>query len=258
MNLIDTHAHLHDEKFEGEVDSIVANAQQAGVSVIINAGTCLKTTEQAIAFADKYESCYALAGIHPHDSSSFEGEKTIASLAEYLKHSKVLGIGEIGLDYHYDYSPRDKQKEAFIAQWKLAVDMDVPVILHVREAYDDFFAAIDKLEKPKKAILHCFSGDMDIARKAVDMGFNFSIGGVLTYPKADETRSVFQFIPVDRIHLETDCPYLAPKPKRGKRNEPALLIHTFRYLAELRGISESELEEQLSLNALNFFSVKSK
>lgn len=258
MNLIDTHAHLHDEKFNGEVDSIVANAKEAGISTIINAGTCIKTTAEAIAVADKYDSCYALAGIHPHDASSFEGGETLASLAEFLKHPKVLGIGEIGLDYHYDFSPRAKQKEAFIAQWNLAVKTNVPVVLHVREAYDDFFAAIDQLEKPEKAILHCFSGDMDIARKAMDMGFHFSIGGVLTYPKADETRNVFQLLPLDKIHLETDCPYLAPKPKRGKRNEPALLIHTFRYLAELRGINEGDLAKQLAKNALDLFSVQSK
>lgn len=252
--LIDTHSHLQDEKFEGELDSIIERAAESNVAVIINAGTCIETSLEAIKLAEKYGSCYALVGIHPHDSSTFN-ENSITELKKLLQHPKVLGVGEIGLDYHYDFSPKQTQIEAFIAQWNLAVEKNVPVILHVREAFDDFFDCIKDLKKPDKMLLHCFSGDINIARKALDMGFHFSIGGVLTFPRAEETRSIFKILPTNKIHLETDCPYLAPKPKRGKRNEPSYIEHTFRFLSDLRSISENKMSSILYENAINFFSL---
>ena len=253
-HLVDTHAHLHDEKFKEETEVIFNRAIENNVSLIINVGTSIENSREAIKLAEKYAQCYALVGIHPHDSSDFT-QGSIGELEEMLTHPKVLGIGEIGLDYHYDFSPKDKQMIAFIEQWKLAARKQVPVVLHIREAYDDFFANIKGLPESDKRLLHCFSGDLDIARKALDMGFNFSIGGTLTFKKADIIRNVFKYLPIDKIHLETDCPYLAPTPKRGKRNEPSYIRYTFNSLAELRKMNSDELAAQLFNNAIKFFGI---
>jgi TatD DNase family protein len=153
------------------------------------------------------------------------------------------------------FPPRDIQKKAFIAQWELAAKLNLPAIIHVREAFEDFFSYIKDLKKPAKVLLHCFSGNIEETKKAIELGFHFSIGGPLTFPKAELTREVFKIIPLDRIHLETDCPYLAPKPKRGKRNEPAFVKYTFEYMANLFNISEQTLSEQLADNANNFFNI---
>ena len=168
----------------------------------------------------------------------------------------MLGIGEIGLDYFYDFAPKELQIEVFQKQWKLAASLDVPVELHIRDAYEDFFPAISNLPAPTKKLLHCFSGDLEIAKKALDLGFEFSIGGVLTFPKSEVTREVFRYIPVEKIHLETDCPYLAPQGKRGKRNEPANVSITIETLAKVKNLSVDELSEILIDNAHRFFGKK--
>ncbi|MGM0600358.1 MAG: TatD family hydrolase [Candidatus Rifleibacteriota bacterium] len=251
--LIDVHAHLQDEKFADEHDLIIKNALQADVCKIINAGTCLETSQQAINLADKYECCYAAAGIHPHDSETYAGEPTIAKLKKMLQHPRVVALGEIGLDFYYDFSSPEKQKETFSALWQLATEMKVPVVVHLREAFETFFDIIKELPCPPKVLLHCFSGDVGIAGKAADMGFHFSIGGILTFPNSDITRDVFTFLPDDLIHLESDCPYLAPKPKRGKRNEPAYIKHTFEFLCQLRRTEPEQLKSKLQKNAQNLF-----
>lgn len=250
--LIDVHAHLQDEKFADEQAQIVAKAENAGVRRIINAATCVKTSQQAIYLAETHPACFATAGIHPHDATSFN-ESSVAELKNFTKHSKVLAIGEIGLDFHYDFSPRDVQEKVFATLWNLACELDLPAVIHVREAYERFWPIIADLPRPKRVLLHCFSGDLAIAKKAADQGFHFSIGGTLTFPKAEMTREVFAYLPPDLIHLETDCPYLAPQPKRGKRNEPALLPLIFDFLAQLRKTSREKLSEQLWQNAGNLF-----
>ncbi|GAB4273309.1 MAG: TatD family hydrolase [Candidatus Rifleibacteriota bacterium] len=253
--LIDVHAHLQDEKFADDLDLVIDNALKAGVSKIINAGTCCKTSDETIHIAEKYDVCYSLVGIHPHDASTFN-RNSIAALTKMAAHPKVLAIGEIGLDFHYDFSPRNVQENVFIDLWNLAIELGLPVVVHVREAYERFFPIVKGLKQPKNVMLHCFSGDVEIAGKAAELGYHFSIGGTLTFPKAESTREVFKFLPLDRIHLETDCPYLSPQPKRGKRNEPAFLSYTFDFLARMRGLSEKELAEQLTANARNFFGDK--
>lgn len=250
--LIDVHAHLQGEKFAQDLDAVVANSLEAGVGKIVNAGTCVETSKEALSIAEKFASCYAIVGIHPHDASSFD-ETSIASIKKLASHKKALAIGEIGLDFHYDFSPRDNQEQVFEQLWSLAVELKMPVVIHVREAFERFFPIISGLPTPPAVMLHCFSGEIDVAKKAVDLGFHFSIGGVLTFPKSDTTREVFKFLPAEVIHLETDCPYLAPMPKRGKRNEPALLTHTFEFMAKLRELDQEALRQQLINNARNFF-----
>lgn len=250
--LIDVHAHLQDEKFSNEVDTIIADAAKAGVKRIINAGTCVETSAQALAIAQKHRGCKALVGIHPHDASKFD-DQTIAVLKKMASAPETLGIGEIGLDYHYNFSPPETQIRVFRTLWQLAVELQMPAIIHVREAFDDFFAAIAEMPAPPKVLLHCFSGDLDIARRAADMGFHFSIGGALTFPKSDMTREVFKHLPENLIHLETDCPYLAPQPRRGKRCEPAFIPMTLEYLAKIRQKPVEQMAETLKKNAVAFF-----
>ena len=250
--LIDVHAHLHDEKFGDEQPQLIENAVNAGVKRIVNAATCEKTSQQAVDLAEKFDPCFATAGIHPHDASSF-GDKSVARLTELATHKKVLAIGEIGLDFHYDFSPRNVQENVFETLYSLAAELKMPAIIHVREAFDRFFPIISGLPMPPGVLLHCFSGNIDVARKATDLGFHFSVGGALTFPKSEIAREVFSWLPPDVIHLETDCPYLAPQPKRGKRNEPALIPLIFDFLADLRKVSKESLKKQLMQNAVTLF-----
>ena len=253
--LIDVHAHLQDEKFSEDRAETIKRATLAGVKRIVNAGTSVEDSKRAVEIAEAFPGCLALVGIHPHDASTFN-ESALAALENMASHPGVVGIGEIGLDFHYDFSPRDVQIDVFKRLWKLASDLSLPAVIHVREAYDAFFSAISGNLRPDKVMLHCFSGDLEIARTAIDMGFHFSIGGALTFPKSDLTREVFSLLPGERIHIETDCPYLAPQPKRGKRNEPAYLPHTLEYLAKIRHTSSSLLAESLKQNAISFFGSK--
>lgn len=250
--LIDVHAHLQDEKFAEDREKVIKNAFDAGVKIIINAGTCLETSAQAIEIAQNNPGCKALVGLHPHDAAKFD-DQTLKQLKDMAAKPQTLGIGEIGLDFHYNFSPPDVQISVFKKLWQLAAELNMPAVIHVREAFDDFFASIKELPAPPKILLHCFSGDLDIARRAVDMGFHFSIGGALTFPKSDITREVFRHLPDNVIHLETDCPYLAPQPRRGKRCEPAFIPMTLEYLAKLRQSQVDKMAETLKNNAVSFF-----
>ncbi len=253
--LIDVHAHLEDEKFSEDVRETIERASAAGIKKIINAGCSIPECEQIIKLAETFPECFCLVGVHPHNAKEFD-DSNLKTIEEYTKHNKVLGIGEIGLDYFYDFAPKDLQIEVFQKQWELAAELNMPVELHIRDAYDDFFPSIKNLPQPPKVMLHCFSGNLDIARKALDMGFEFSIGGVLTFNRSEETRQIFKFIPDNRIHLETDCPYLAPQGKRGKRNEPAYVAITIETLAKVKQISVEHASEILYQNAKNFFGDK--
>ena len=174
--LIDVHAHLEDEKFSEDVRETIERASAAGINRIINAGCSMPECQQIINLAETYDECFCIVGVHPHNAKEFE-DANLKTIEEYTKHKKVLGIGEIGLDYFYDFAPKDLQIEVFQKQWELAAKLNLPVELHIRDAYEDFFPSIKDLPQPPKVMLHCFSGDLDIARKALDMGFEFSIGG---------------------------------------------------------------------------------
>lgn len=253
----DVHAHLQDEKFAGELDDIVFRAYQAGVYRIINSTSNLNEAEKVIKIAERHEGCYAMVGIHPEDDELYSSE-TLSIIEEYLQHPKVLGIGEIGLDYHYDGINKNRQIKVFQEQLNFAGENQIPVEIHVRDAYSDFFEVISEVKLPDKKLLHCFSGSKEIAKRALDIGFDFSIGGVLTFANAKKAVEVFSYVPLESIHLETDCPYLAPQGKRGQRNEPAYVPIVAEFLAKLRGLTIEQLSEVLAKNAYEFFGKKLK
>jgi TatD DNase family protein len=242
--MIDSHCHLDSAEFNDDRDAVIERALAAGVEhmMAIGTGNGPPDLEAAVRLADKHPAFYATVGIHPHDAAK-AGPNDFKRLAELLAHPKVLAVGEIGLDYHYDFSPRDAQKSAFIEQMEIAAQFKRPIVIHTREAWDDTLALIEQHWTPHSigGIMHCFSGGPDEGRRAIALGFYLSFGGILTFPRALAVQEAAKSAPRDRILIETDAPYLAPVPKRGKRNEPALMVHTARKLSELRGESYDEI-----------------
>ena len=238
--MIDSHCHLDDSKFEEDREQTIQRALDAGVDrlLAIGTGNGPPDLEVAIRLAEKYPFLYATVGVHPHDASKATDE-TWKRLEQLAAHPKVLAIGEIGLDYHYDFSPRPVQRTAFEMQLGLARAAGKPVVIHTREAWDDTLALLRSCDGG--GIMHCFTGDAAQARQALDLGFHLSFGGVLTFPKAEAVREAARLAPEDRILVETDCPYLAPVPHRGKRNEPAFMVETVRRLAEVRGVTAEHI-----------------
>ena len=258
MNLIDSHCHLDSTEFDADRDEVMERALAAGVEhmVVIGTGNGPPDLEAGVRLADKYPACYATAGIHPNDTAK-AGPDDFRRVADLLAHPKVLAVGEIGLDYHYDFAPREVQKVAFIEQMSIAVAARKPIVIHTREAWDDTLALIEKHWTPRGlgGIMHCFSGGPAEAQRAIELGFYLSFGGILTFPKALQVQAAAKAAPGDKILVETDAPYLAPVPKRGKRNEPALMVHTARKLAELRGESVEDVARSTSENFLRLMMI---
>jgi len=250
--LADSHCHLDHEQFDADREAVIARALDAGVEymVAIGTGDGPPDLETGIRLADNHAAIYATVGVHPHEASKAQPE-TFRHLAELLRHPKVVALGEIGLDYHYDFSPREVQRDVFVEQMRVASDAGKPIVIHTREAWEDTLALIETHWKPTglPGIMHCFSGGPGEAAHCVDLGFYLSFGGIVTFPKAVELHDAARSAPTDRILVETDAPYLAPVPKRGKRNEPAFVVETARRLAELRG---STLESIAAVTTANF------
>lgn len=244
MGLVDSHCHLDGPRFTEDREAVIARALEAGVErmLSIGSGDGPPDLEAAIRIADRYAPVWATVGVHPHDAEKATGA-TLQELEALLRHPKVVGLGEIGLDYHYDHSPRDVQKAVFRDQLAVAKSAGVPVIIHTREAWDDTFAILEEHWAPAglPGIMHCFSGGVAEAERSMAMGFRISIAGVVTFPKSDELRAVATVVPADRLLVETDSPYLAPVPYRGKRNEPAYVVETAKRVAAERGASYEEL-----------------
>jgi TatD DNase family protein len=240
VSLIDSHCHLDSQEFDADREEVIERALAAGVEqmVAIGTGKGPPDFETGIRLADKYPQFFSTVGIHPHDAAKASPED-YRSIAKLLAHPQVVAIGEIGLDYHYDFAPRESQQSAFIEQMSIAASARKPIIIHTREAWDDTLALLEKHWKPHGigGVMHCFSGGPEEAQRALELGFYLSFGGILTFPKATQVQESAKSAPLDRILLETDAPYLAPVPKRGKRNEPALMVHTAQKLADLRGES---------------------
>jgi TatD DNase family protein len=249
--MIDSHCHLDSPDFDQDRDAVIERALAAGVDhmLAIGTGSGPPDLEAGIRLAARHEAFYATVGIHPHDAAK-AGPADLQRLAGLLAHPKVLALGESGLDYHYDFSPRDVQKSVFIAQMEIAAAARKPIVIHTREAWDDTLALIEQHWTPHSigGIMHCFSGGPQEARRAIDLGFYLSFGGIVTFPKALDVQQAAKSAPADRILIETDAPYLAPVPKRGKRNEPALIVHTAQKLAELRGESYEAIAAATSAN----------
>ncbi len=250
--LIDSHAHLDMPDFDADRAEVLDRARQAGVSTILAIGSAAgpDKLDAALPFAEKYSWIYATAGIHPHEAR-LATEQHFATLDAYARHPRVIAWGEIGLDYHYDHSPRDTQMAVFRRQLKMAAAALRPVIIHCRDAWEDCLGVLEKDwgGEGRGGILHCFSGTLDDARRGMALGFRISFAANITYPKSQALRDVARELPLDSLLIETDSPFLAPQGRRGKRNEPANVLEVARTLASVRDLT---LEEIASRTALNF------
>lgn len=250
MKLIDSHCHLDSDQFDPDREEVISRALEAGVTklVAIGTGNGPPDLEAGIRLAERHEAFYATIGIHPHDAAKASAE-TFRHLRDLTQHSKVIAIGEIGLDYHYDFSPREVQHEVFIKQMQQAAEAKKPIVIHTREAWDDTISLIrSHWDTSLGGIMHCFSGTPEQGEEALDLGFYLSFGGIVTFPKALDIQEAARQCPSDRILIETDAPYLAPVPKRGKRNEPAFMIETAKKLAALRNVPPDSIAETTSQN----------
>jgi TatD DNase family protein len=250
VNLVDSHCHLDDERFAEDLDAVIDRALAAGLTHMMTIGTGdgPPDLEAAIRLADRYESVYATVGVHPHYADKAD-EQVLPRLESLLRHPKVLALGEIGLDYHYNNSAPETQRRLFAGQLELASNAGVPIIIHTREAWPDTFAIIEKHWNPAAGgIMHCFSGGRAEAERSIALGFHISFAGIVTYPKAVEVHEAARLVPLDRLLIETDAPYLAPIPHRGKRNEPAFVAETARRLAVLRNQAPEEIAAAASDN----------
>lgn len=253
--MIDTHAHLDFEDFDSDRDDVVTRAHDAGIHTIINIATDFESCERVLALSDRYPNMYAVLGVHPHDAKAWQGEKSAQRLKQLASHKKVVAIGEIGLDYFRDHSPRDLQKKAFIEQIAVARELKLPIVIHNRDAFGDIFDVVLREDAYMVGgVFHCFSGTVIEAEMTIELGFHVSVNGILTYKNATMAE-VGRGVRLDRILLETDCPFLAPHPHRGKRNEPAYVSLVADRLAELRGISKSEISRQTDANAAQLFRI---
>jgi TatD DNase family protein len=243
VKLIDSHCHLDSEQFDGDREAVIERALAAGVKgmLTIGSGDGPPDVEVAIRLADRYPMLYASIGVHPHDAAKATAE-TYRRFAGLATHPKVVAIGEIGLDYHYDHSPREVQRDVFAEQMHIASDARKPIVIHTREAWSDTVALIRKHWTPAYGgIIHCFTEGPVEAREALDLGFHVSFAGIVTFPKAAGVQEAARIVPSGRLLVETDAPYLAPVPMRGKRNEPAFVVQTAHKVAELRGVTPEEI-----------------
>jgi TatD DNase family protein len=255
--LTDTHAHIHIPPLSQDLGSLLARAKDAGIGRIITIGTTVADSRDAVRLANKHAHIYAAVGVHPHDAAEFD-YKQLGILEDLANNKKVLAIGEVGLDFYRNMSPKDRQIEVFTAMIDLALAANKPIIIHCREAAEDTLATLDNMIQTNDhpVLFHCFSGeqsliDWGLARQNV----RFSFAGNVTYPKAVQLHEALAQIPLDRLFVETDCPYLAPVPLRGKQNEPANVAHTADYVCKAKSISRPELEAQLEANFMEFFAV---
>ncbi len=248
MKLVDSHVHLDHEQFRPDLDAILDRAHEQGIHRMLTIGTGdgPPKLDCAIELAASYEGVSATVGVHPHEASKANAG-TFDELRRLVREPAVRALGEIGLDYHYDFSPREAQREVFVEQLHIAREAGKPIIIHTREAWPD---TVDILRREWNGpgILHCFTGDEQQAREALDLGFYLSFGGVVTFNKADAVRSAAAMVPDDRLLVETDAPYLAPAPYRGKRNEPAFMVETVRKLASVRGVEAERIAEITTAN----------
>jgi TatD DNase family protein len=253
---LDSHAHLDDPDFDADREAVIDRARAAGLRYLlaVGGGTGPENLDAPVGLAEHYDWIYATVGVHPHEARHFTDHHA-GQMRELAKHPRVVGIGEIGLDYHYDHSPREIQKAVLVRQLELAQEARLPIVIHCREAWSDLTEIIQAHWKSSGlgGVLHCFSGTRQDALKFLDWGFRVSFAGNVTYKKAETLREVARAIPLDRLLIETDCPYLAPVPHRGKRNEPAFVVEVARTLAALRNLGIEEFGEIMVRNFERLF-----
>lgn len=249
----DTHAHYDDERFDDDRDTLLSGLPDKGVSLVINAASNVSSLYNSIGLAEEYPYIYAAAGVHPHDSAEMK-DSDLDVIAKALGHPKVVALGEIGLDYHYDFSPRDVQQKSFADQLTLACELNFPVIIHDREAHDDTLKAISRFNG-LRGVFHCYSGSLEMAKTLIRMGFYLSFTGVITYSNARKSLEVINWMPRDMLMIETDAPYLSPVPNRGKRNDSSNLVYTAGKVAEVLGLSLEETAALTMKNGREFFCI---
>ena len=256
--IIDTHAHIDVADYDEDREAVIQRARESGVQYMVNIGCDVESSYRSMELSEQYDFIYATAGVHPHDVKSIDTD-TYTHLRQLLLHPKVIALGEIGLDYFKNYSPQDEQRTHFRKQIQLAREMNKPIVIHSRDANEDIIAILSEFY-PKDptahmGIFHCFSGDQELADKALEMGFYISFSGSVTFKKSDGLRDVAKTIPADRLFAETACPYLTPAPHRGKRNEPAYVNFTAERLAEIRGLKIEDVERTMALNFFELFGI---
>ena len=257
--LIDSHAHLDFSQFDRDRAQVLERAWAAGLVAIVNAGADLPSSRAGVELAQKHARVFAAVGVHPHDAKELTAE-VLTELESLARSPKVAAIGEIGLDFYRDLSPRPVQRKAFEAQLGLAAKLGKPVIIHDRDAHAEVMAILRDwartVTRPEKGVLHCFSGDLEMAEEAVEMGFLLSIAGPITYQNSRKLPEIAAALPLNKMLVETDCPYLAPHPHRGKRNEPAYVALVAEAIARLRGISPEEVGRATTANAARLFGLE--
>lgn len=256
--IFDTHAHLDSEQFEEDFDVIIQNIINKKISLIVNPGCDIPTSKKSVELSEKYDFIYSAVGFHPHEAKYMDQDaiKEIENLA--ILNNKVVAIGEIGLDYYYDFSPRDIQEDVFAEQMELANKLNLPFIIHSRDASNDTYEMVKKYKNNVDCVLHCYSQSKEMAKLYLDLGCYLSFAGPVTFKKSTNLQEVAKYTPLDRIFIETDSPYLSPEPKRGKKNEPSNIIYTGKKIAELKEISEEQLFKSTYNNAVRFFKLDKK
>lgn len=254
--LFDSHSHIGTVEFDSDRDEVCKRIEDTGMSYVIDIGVDLESSMKAIKLAEKYPWCYATVGYHPHEVKDLDDD-TLMLIEGLAKKPKVVAIGEIGLDYYRDYSPRDLQRKWFREQIRLALKLGMPIVIHDRDANDDVLKIL-KEEKAfgTKVLMHCYSGSRELARQYVKLGAKISISGTITYKNARRGIEVVEAIPLEHLLIETDCPYLTPEPFRGRRNEPTFIKYTAQRVAEIKGISFEEVAETTCNNAKKFFGIE--
>ncbi len=254
--LFDSHAHLDDERFWEDRDAVIQSMPEAGVGLIMNVGADMPSSRRSLVLAKKYPFIYAAVGVHPHDVEDMT-EADLQDLRELAGEEKVRAIGEIGLDYHYDNSPRDKQKYWFEKQIELAQDLDLPIIIHCRDAMQDCMDILRSYDFSRTSgVMHCYSGSAETAEEVVKMGMYVAFGGAITFKNNKKACHVVQSVPMERLLIETDCPYLTPEPYRGKRNDSRYVKYVAEKVAEFRGLPVEEVEKVTMTNAKCLFQIE--
>ena len=254
----DSHCHLDDPKFQGEIDDVLSRARSAGGKLFVSIGCDLESSRTSVDLARRHANVCATVGLHPHDAELMTTEM-LQSIEELARRPKVVAIGEIGLDYHYDNSGHQVQRSVFEQQLELARRISLPVVIHSRDSFGDTFDILAAADLPAHGrfagILHCFSGTVDEARRGIELGFAISLAGPVTYPSANALRKTAAYVPADSLLVETDAPYLSPQPRRGKRNEPAFVIHTLERLALIRKTTLDLIAESTYQNTLSAYAI---
>ena len=251
--LFDTHAHLTDEAFDNDRDDVILSLKEKDVTYVLNAASCMKTSLESVALAEKYDMIYASVGVHPQDCGGMLPED-IRKMAELLQHEKAVAVGEIGLDYFYDCSPREVQKRRFEEQMALARELHLPVIIHDREAHADALDIVRRI-RVERGVFHCYSGSLEMAKELIKLGYSLSFTGAVTFKNAHRAHEVIRWLPADRIMIETDSPYLTPEPFRGRRNDPGKVRLVAEKIAEIRKSTFSDIAALTMKNGREFFDI---